>query len=393
MVVTGRASYSRTLQSARPLQRHAETGVLFVDGWDEPPPVPASARRLPSSAASPRRRHVLVRPPRLGALAQGCTQARLAAGDRADAGSGSREQRVRGGQGPATAQAQRLRCSGEFMGSGDAVRREIEELLRSLHRDSRPQPEHAAVPRLQTAPDLHYRGRERAEPEQAPARAQTGDAHASGTPLSAASSPVSPTHRSPASIQMGVRRDPGTGGMRISLRAAPPWRPQTVSPSTEHSPRQDPHREQTPRTRAVFRQQMVHIAPPPDSAGQRPRRERQQTPLGKSPGVLSRKRRMTLALWKGECGCYHVSLIIPSWRPHCLWFCPETSRLTSDASVQGSSTSCWRFADQRRRRRWSVDSWQTWRRQTTLCARCFSEKWRPWAFRRTRFGQCDFTKR
>jgi hypothetical protein len=36
------------------------------------------------------------------------------------------------------AQAQRLRCTGEFMGNGDAVRGELEELLRSLHRDNRP---------------------------------------------------------------------------------------------------------------------------------------------------------------------------------------------------------------------------------------------------------------
>ena len=36
------------------------------------------------------------------------------------------------------AQAQRLRCTGEFMGNGDAVRVELEELLGSLHRDTRP---------------------------------------------------------------------------------------------------------------------------------------------------------------------------------------------------------------------------------------------------------------
>ena len=34
----------------------------------------------------------------------------------------------------------------------------------------------------------------------------------------------------------------------------------------------------------------------------------------------------------------------------------------------------------------SVDFLQTWRRRTTSCARSWVEKWLPWAWRRTRFG-------
>ncbi len=62
VVVIGRASYSRTLQSAKPLKRNEETYALYVEGiWDYPPMLPESALswRAPCTR-TPRRRQVLV---------------------------------------------------------------------------------------------------------------------------------------------------------------------------------------------------------------------------------------------------------------------------------------------------------------------------------------------
>lgn len=62
VVVMGRASYSRTLQSAKPLKRNQETYSLYVEGtWDDPPTMPESALSWRATRKStPRRRQVLV---------------------------------------------------------------------------------------------------------------------------------------------------------------------------------------------------------------------------------------------------------------------------------------------------------------------------------------------
>jgi hypothetical protein len=62
VAVIGRASYSRTLQSAKPLKRNEETYSLYVEGtWDDPMmPESAPSWRAPRTR-TPRRRQVLVR--------------------------------------------------------------------------------------------------------------------------------------------------------------------------------------------------------------------------------------------------------------------------------------------------------------------------------------------
>lgn len=170
------------------------------------------------------------------------------------------------------------------------------------------------MPRLQSAPDLRYRGHALAESERAPARAHKGDLHGSETPLSAEPSPVSPHHRSPHSIQMGFRKDPETGQVRISLRrnADSAGRSRTMTPYTQPD---SPKSEQSPRARTLFRQPIVHTVPLSDAAqGQRAQRNGpKQTPKGKRQYVLGRERRVALALWKGECRRFFALLNISWW--------------------------------------------------------------------------------
>jgi len=192
-----------------------------------------------------------------------------------------------------------------------------------------------AMPRLQTAPDLRYRGHAPAESERAPARAHTGVVHCLETPLSAEPSPVSPHHRSPHSIQMGFRKDPGTGQVRISLRRNDSaGRSRTMTPNTKpESPKTQPEsqvREQSPGARTHFRHPLSDAA-----GGQRAQRNGpKQTPRGKRQCVLGRERRVALALWKGECRRFFCFVVV-GVRVVC--FDPVTLRLREQR------TQCRRF--------------------------------------------------
>ena len=162
-----------------------------------------------------------------------------------------------------------------------------------------------AMPRLQTAPDLRYRGHAPAESERAPARAHTGDLHGSESPLSA-TTPLRAQWR----LRDATPRE--TGQVRISLRrnADSAGRSRAMTPNTQAD---SPKREKSPRARTLFRQPIVHTVPLSDAAeGQRTERNGpKQTPKGKRQYVLGRERRVALALWKGECRHFFALLNIP----------------------------------------------------------------------------------